>query len=159
MNTAAHIAKHFREVISGGNWTAVNWKETLAGITREQAISKVGSFNTIAALTYHMGYYVRAVLNVLEGSPLEAKDKYSFDHPPIESEDDWNTLLEKTWSDAEKLAALTEQMPEKKLWEVFVDPKYGNYYRNLHGVIEHCHYHLGQVVYIKKWLAEKPTAP
>jgi hypothetical protein len=29
--------------------------------------------------------------------------------------------------------------------------KYGNYYRNIHGIIEHIHYHLGQIVLIEKY--------
>jgi hypothetical protein len=33
--------------------------------------------------------------------------------------------------------------------------KYGNYYRNLHGIIEHTHYHLGQIVLIKKLLKRR----
>ena len=32
--------------------------------------------------------------------------------------------------------------------------KYGNYFRNLTGIIEHLHYHLGQIVLIKKLIAE-----
>ena len=31
--------------------------------------------------------------------------------------------------------------------------KYGTYYRNFHGLIEHAHYHLGQIVLIKKLVA------
>jgi hypothetical protein len=91
---------------------------------------------------------------VLEGGPLDAHDKYSFDHPPIESQQDWEKLLNRTWADAEKLAHLIEQMPETKLLEVFSDKKYGTYYRNIHGVIEHMHYHLGQIVLIKKLLLQ-----
>ena len=64
-------------------------------------------------------------------------------------------MLAKTWSDAETLANLIEQLPESRLWEDFSDNKYGNYYRNLHGIIEHCHYHLGQIVLIKKLLQQK----
>jgi hypothetical protein len=37
---------------------------------------------------------------------------------------------------------------------MFWDEKYGNYYTNVQAVIEHCHYHLGQVVLIKKIIAE-----
>ncbi len=47
-----------------------------------------------------------------------------------------------------------EQLPESKLWETFSDEKYGNYYRNIHGIIEHSHYHLGQIVLIKKILLQ-----
>ena len=89
---------------------------------------------------------------VLQGEPLNASDKYSFDHPPIQSQENWEKLLDKTWSDAENFASLIEQLPESKLSETFLDEKYGNYYRNIHGIIEHTHYHLAQIVLIKKLL-------
>jgi uncharacterized damage-inducible protein DinB len=154
MNLSAQIAKHFREVHFGGNWTSSNLKDNLAGLTWQQATTTVYSFNTIVALVYHMNYYVSAVLRVLEGEPLNAKDKYSFDHPPIQSQEDWEKLLDKTWSDAEKFAGLVEQLPDSRLGETFSDEKYGTYYRNIHGVIEHTHYHLGQIVLIKKILLQ-----
>ena len=56
--------------------------------------------------------------------------------------------------DAEKLAVMVEYLLEETLWEEFTDSKYGNYYRNILGVIEHCHYHLGQIVIIKKLITE-----
>ena len=126
----------------------------MAGVTWQQATTKVYSFNTIAILVYHMNYYVRAVLKVLQGGPLDAKDQYSFDHPPIQSQEDWEKFLGEVWTDAENFASLIDQLPEQRLWEDFADHKYGNYYRNLHGVIEHSHYHLGQIVLIKKILAQ-----
>lgn len=150
----AQIAKHFREIHFGGNWTCVNLKDTLADVTWQQATTKLGGFNTIAALTYHINYYVSAVLKVLQGGALEAKDAYSFNCPPVQSAEDWQSLLDKCWHDASRCAALLEQLPEQKLWENFTDEKYGTYYRNMHGIIEHCHYHLGQVVILKKLMAK-----
>ncbi len=150
MNLTGQIAKQFRDVHFGGNWTASNLKENLADVTWQQATTKVYSLNTIATLVYHMGYYVNAVQKVLQGEPLNSSDKYSFDHPPILSQEDWEKLLDKTWTDAETFANSIEHFPENKLWEIFVDIKYGNYYRNIQGIIEHIHYHLGQIVLIKK---------
>ena len=154
MKLTEQIAKQLRDVCYGGNWTGVNLKDSLTGITWEQATTKVYSFNTIAALVYHMNYYVSACLMVLQGEPLNAHDKYSFDHPPVHSQEDWKKLLDKTRADAEKFAGLVEQLPENKLWEDFSENKYGNYYRNIHGVIEHMHYHLGQIVLIRKILLD-----
>lgn len=154
INSPAHIAKHFREIYFGGNWTCVNLKDTLRDVTWQQAAAKLEGFNTIAALTYHMGYYVSAVLKVLQGGALEAKDAYSYNCPPIQSAEDWQSLLDKCWEEAAQFAVLLEQLPEQKLWENFTDEKYGPYYRNMHGIIEHCHYHLGQVVILKKLLAK-----
>lgn len=154
MTLMGHIAKHFREIHFGGNWTGSNLKDQLADVSWEQAITRVHTFNTIAVLTYHVNYYVDAVLKVLQGGPLDADDKYSFDHPPITSQADWQRLLDKSWSDAEKLAAAIETMPEHMLWENIADEKYGIYFRNIHGIIEHTHYHLGQIVLIRKLLVE-----
>lgn len=154
MNTATQIAKHFREVHFGGNWTTSSLKEHLADVSWQQATTTVAPLNTIAALLYHANYYVAAVLKVLRGEPLQAHDKYSFDAPSIQSAEDWNRLLEKTWRDAEHFATLVEQLPAEKLSEPLADEKYGSYYRNLHGIIEHTHYHLGQIVLIKKLLLE-----
>ncbi|HVG13659.1 MAG TPA: hypothetical protein VM935_01825, partial [Chitinophagaceae bacterium] len=96
MSLTSQIAKHFREVYFGGNWTAVNMKDTLAHINWQQATTKVDDLNTIAALVFHINYYVCAVLSVLEGKGLNASDKFSFDLSLIHSEDDWQALLSKT---------------------------------------------------------------
>jgi len=155
MSLTAQIAKHFRDVHFGGNWTSVNLKDSLTGITWQQATTEIYSLNTIATLVFHMNYYVSAVLKVLQGEPLNAHDKFSFDLPPIRSAEDWEKLLDKTWKDAENFASLVEQLPDSKLGETFSDEKYGNYFRNLHGIIEHIHYHLGQIVLIKKILSQR----
>ena len=154
MNLPTQIAKHIKDVYFGGNWTSVNLKETLADVTWQQATTQVHNFNTISMLVYHINYFVDAVVTVLQGEQLTAHDKYSFDLSPILSQQDWEKLLDKTWINAETFAGLVEQLPENKLWEDFSDKKYGNYYRNLHGIIEHTHYHLGQIVLIKKILLQ-----
>lgn len=150
MNLTTQIAKQFRDMYFGGNWTASSLKEHLADTSWQQATTKVYSFNTIATLVFHMNYYVGVVMEVLRGNPLNASDKYSFDHPTILSREDWEKLLDKTWREAESFAVLIEQIQESKLWEDFSENKYGNYYRNICGIIEHIHYHLGQIVLIKK---------
>ena len=152
MNLPAQLAKHLRDVFFGGNWTSVNLRDSLANITWQQANSKIHSLNTILALVYHINYYISAVTKVLQGEPLVASDKFSFDHPSIQSEEEWQQLLDETWKDAENFAYWIEQLSESKLWEDFEGGKYGNYYRNIQGIIEHSHYHLGQIVLIKKLL-------
>ena len=154
MNLTKQIAKLFRDVHFGENWTGSNLKDQLADVTWRQATTQVYSFNTIATLVYHAHYFVRVVSKVLKEETLDGNDKYSFAHPPILSQEDWEKLLAQIWADAETFADLIEWLPESKLWEDFSDNKYGNYYRNIHGVIEHIHYHLGQIVLIKKILLQ-----
>jgi hypothetical protein len=155
MNLSTQIAKHFRDVHFGGNWTSSNLKDILKDVSWQQATTPVHSFNTIAVLVYHMNYFVSAVLKVLQGGPLDAHDKFSFDCPQIQSQQDWEKLLDKTWADAEAFANLVEQLPEHTFGENFTDEKYGSYYRNIHGIIEHIHYHTGQISLIKKILTEE----
>ena len=89
MNLPEQTAKHFRDVHFGGNWTSVNLKESLADVSWQQATTQVYSLNTISTLVYHTNFYVSAVLKVLQGEPLNAKDKNSFELPPILSQEDW----------------------------------------------------------------------
>lgn len=152
MNVTTQLAKHIREVHFGGNWTCSDMKSVLSDVTWQQAITPVQSLNTIATLPYHVNYFVDAALKVLRGGALDAHDKFSFDHPPINSQEDWQKLLDKILRDAEDFAALVEQLPEEKLREDFTDKKYGSYFRNIQGIVEHMHYHLGQIALIKKML-------
>lgn len=153
MSSSSQLAKRFREVLLDGLWIAnTNFKDQLSGVSWQLAVTKVDSLNTIAMLTYHIGYYIAGVVNVLEGGDLEIKDKFSFDLPPIESQEQWEALLNKLWVDSEKFASLIGQLPDNKLDEVFVDEKYGTYQRNIDGMIEHAYYHLGQITLIKKML-------
>ena len=154
MNTPKQIAKNLRDFYYGGNWTAVNLKDALKDVSWQQAITKVNDVNTIAMLVFHINYYVDAGLSVLQGRPLKASDKYSFDLEPITSEDDWEKLIGYVFAQAELMAQEIEKLDENKLSEVFADEKYGTYFRNLMGVVEHAHYHLGQIVIIKKMINE-----
>ncbi len=150
MNLSTQLAKQFREVYFGGNWTWSNMKENLGDVNWEEATTQVGSLNTILKLTYHIHYFVSVTLKVLEGGPLDGHDKFSFDHPFITTDRDWAAFLETVWANGEKFAALVEKLPEEQLWETFCDEKYGTYYRNIQGIIEHTHYHLGQIAIVKK---------
>ena len=155
MSSASQLAKRFREVLLDGLWIAnTNYKNQLSDVSWEQAVTRVGSLNTIAMLTFHIHYYIAGVKNVLEGGELEIKDQFSFDLPPIESQEQWEELLNKLWTDSEKFAALVEQIPDDKIDEVFVDEKYGTYRRNIDGMIEHAYYHLGQITLIRKLLSD-----
>ena len=89
---------------------------------------------------------------MLHGEPLNASDKLSFNVPEINNSEDWQKLVTKTLTEAELFALQLGKMDESKLLETFSDSKYCNYYKNMHGIIEHTHYHLGQISLLKKIL-------
>jgi uncharacterized damage-inducible protein DinB len=144
------LAKHMRDVFFGGNWTSVNLKETTSDINWKDATKKTDQFNTIATLVFHIGYYIKAVLKVLQGGPLDAHDKYSFDLPEIKNEEEWKKLVETTLANAEELAKEIERLNDQQFSSDLADPKYGSKHRNIMGLIEHTHYHLGQIALLKK---------
>lgn len=151
MENTHQLAGRFREVLLNGRWIAnTNFSDQLSQVDWQQATKKTGSLNTIAALTYHINYYIAGLVHFFETGKLEIHDKYSFDMPPIASVADWESLRNTLLENAEKFAACVEQMPDTRLDQVFVDEKYGTYRRNIEAMIEHCYYHLGQVSLIRK---------
>lgn len=155
MKSTVALASRFREVILNGTWIAnTNYKQQLTGLPWEVANAKLENLNTIALLAQHIQYYIKGVKQVFEGGPLDIKDQYSFDFPPIESQAAWDDFLNLFWNDADAFALLIEQLPDEKLEEPFVNEKYGTYLRNIDGMIEHCYYHLGQIVLLKKWITK-----
>lgn len=155
-NLSKSVALQFRAVYFGGNWTSVNMKDSLQNIGWKQATRNIDGMNSIALLVFHTGYYVHEVLKVLRGGSLQAHDKFSFEMPPINSEEDWSALVSKTLEEAKQFADAVEAMPEQQFGADFSDPKYGTYYRNIHGIIEHTHYHLGQIALLKKLTVASP---
>lgn len=150
MELNQQIAKQLRAVHFGGNWTDVYFKATLSDVTWTEATAQYEDFNSIAVLTFHSTYYVRALREVLEGNPLNAKDEWSFLCPEITSEEDWIRMQEIAWDNAKKVAILIEKLSVEAMEDDFMDEKYGSYFRNIHGIIEHLNYHLGQIVILKR---------
>lgn len=150
MSPAAILSKHFNEFYFGGNWTSVHFKSVISDVSFEQASIKINDLNSILSLVFHIHYYVNGITKVLEGGPLDIKDTYSFDHPVISSQEEWKDFLNKIWEEGAHFASLVASLPAEKLDDDFTDPKYGSYFRNLMGVVEHGHYHLGQIMIIKK---------
>ncbi|GAL83642.1 hypothetical protein MYP_869 [Sporocytophaga myxococcoides] len=154
MNIQIKLANRFREVILNGTWIAnTNFKNELENLNWKIATARFQNLNTISILAQHIHYYIYGIKNVFLGGNLEIRNKYSFDFQEIESQKEWKSFLTKFWNDSEEFASLIEKMDEAKLSENFVDEKYGTYLRNIEGMIEHSYYHLGQIVLIKKILA------
>jgi uncharacterized damage-inducible protein DinB len=155
MENSIQLANRFREVLLNGKWIAnTNYKDQLFNVTWEEANHKIGSLNTIAALTYHINYYIKGILKFFEKGTLDIQDKYSFDAPQIRSQQDWEERLNSLWANAEQFANQVEQMPAEKLEAIFVKEQYGSYRRNIEAVIEHSYYHLGQISLLRKLIKE-----
>lgn len=155
MERSLIIANRLREVLLNGHWIAnTNYKEQILSVNCMQATQKVGNLNTIAALTFHINYYLVGLLSAFETGKLEISDKFSFDLPPISSESEWNKMITDFISNSEKFADRVEQIDDHLLDQPFIGERYGTLLRNIEGVIEHSYYHLGQISLIRKMIMQ-----
>lgn len=147
----ASLVSRLNEVLTEGKWIiGTNIKEQIIDLNYKEATRKVGSLNSIADLTFHISYYLAGVSNVLRGGTLDIKDKFSFNYEPIQNEEDWQQLINKFIMDCRDFVSLMKDFDETDLKAMFVKEEYGDYLRNVNGIIEHAYYHFGQIVLIKK---------
>lgn len=150
-NTA--LADRIREVFLNGTWIAnTNFKQQLENTNWEVALRKLENVNSIAALVFHINYYLGGLIRAFESGKLDISDQYSYDLPPIKHQQDWEQLINRFLKNAGEFAQRVSQMDDALLDKPFIDPKYGTMLRNIEGVIEHAYYHLGQVVILRKIL-------
>jgi uncharacterized damage-inducible protein DinB len=107
--------------------------------------------NTIVALLHHITFYNEVVLERLKRNIPFMSNANGFDVPVLNNERDWIELKERNIQSAQYLAEAVKQFPEEKIFEPIL-PDFSTVYKTLHGVIEHTHYHLGQIVIIKNLL-------
>jgi len=158
MHLATTIAARLQEVYLDGKWIAhTNYRDQLLNTTKETAIKQVGTLNTIAHLTYHINYYLSGLIQVLDGGELDIRDKYSFDLEPIDSEEDWQLLVNSLLANAATFIDQVKALSNDDLEAPFVKEAYGTYLRNIEGVIEHSYYHLGQIAIIRKILEDEQS--
>src|SRR5690349_18917347 len=128
MKTNQELARRFREVILNGTWVAnTNYKDQLKELNWRIATTSFNSLNSIAVLTQHIHYYNDGINIFFKTGSLTIKDKFSFDFPAIESQNDWENFLIKFWDSSETFAAHIEQMTDEQLQQFFFDEKYGSY--------------------------------
>lgn len=152
------IADHLLNVYEGNNWTDISIRETLKDIDYLQAQQKTkASVNTIAAVLHHLYYWNGIIQQRMNGETPVIPEENGFDVPHLHNEKDWNNLKEKTHRSFIQLADAIKNFPEEKLLQNYAPSVPSSYYRNFHGIIEHAHYHLGQMVMLKK-LIEKEAA-
>lgn len=156
MDSATQLSVRLRELFLEGRWIAnTNYRELLSGLSLEQASRNIGPLNSIAALTFHVNYYLAGLLQVLRGGPLDIRDRFSFDLPTLQSEAEWLRLVDTLLSNAGQFAEEVGQMTDDQLAGPFVEEQYGTWGRNLEGHIEHSYYHMGQIALIRKLVSEE----
>lgn len=156
MNILKLISQHLTDVHNGDNWTEVNIANTLADLSYiEAAASTPASVNTIASLLHHISFWNRAVAQRALGIVPAVGADNGFAMAEIQNEAEWKALQEDNIRSAEELATAIRLFDQEKLALPLL-PGHSSAYKNFQGQVEHVHYHLGQMVMIKKFLRNKP---
>lgn len=155
MKLSKSLALRAQEVLLDGQWIAgTNVHHEIKIINWENADQSLMGLNSIAALTYHLTYYLSGLNVVMQGGELTISDQFSFNFPDINTEQNWFKLIQTFLIEAQLFVNLVEALDDEKLNQPFVDQKYGSWLRNIEGVIEHSYYHLGQMVLINKLIQQ-----
>ncbi|MEL7342730.1 MAG: DUF1572 domain-containing protein [Bacteroidota bacterium] len=155
MNTAQSLAKRLQSLYFGHNWTSTNVQSQLEQTNLELATKKLGEHNSLAALLFHITYYIEAQLKVLEGGPLDAHDRFSYDVPEFPSEAEWEAFKARCLQLAKRYIEAVGALSQEAILHHMADPKYGSWQQNIQGIIEHSYYHFGQMVVLRKLLLVK----
>jgi len=144
------VVQHIVEVFEGGNWTEVSLKDVLENLDyREATTVTKASYNTIAALLHHLTFYNDVVSMRLMGIDPEIDSTNGFNVPSIKNEQDWCQLKDAAFASVQNLADAVRKFPVEKLAE-HTPSGHSTYYKTLHGIAEHAHYHIGQMFLIKR---------
>lgn len=146
MSKSALIACRIHTLFFGPNWTETSLSELIQSHSfAEFTNSKVGT-NSAAAVLFHIHYYQKVQLAVLQWGSLTAKDSKSFHHPNWSEESDWLQFGSAVIDTGIELEATIAQLPETIWSEPFVKGEYGSYETNFLGMLEHSYYHFGQLL-------------
>lgn len=150
------LAARLNELFLHGHWIAnTNYQEQLSPMDWQVALVKIEGLNSIAALTYHINYYLSGLLSAFASGTLSISDRFSFDLPKIQSQAEWNNLVDELMTNAASFAQKVADMDDAIFDQVFIEERYGSYLRNIEAVLEHSYYHLGQIVILKKLVSQQ----
>ncbi|HKT24575.1 MAG TPA: DinB family protein [Terriglobales bacterium] len=156
MSEAKRIAELYRSVYEGDKngeaWHGLALKPLLKSVTVEQAarVPNTGA-HSILQLVLHIAYWEEVVLRRLNGEVVEAPLNTPHDWPPNRklTNSEWQAALNRLENSHLALRRAIESVTDDKLKQIVPKRDHDNY-TLLHGIIQHCVYHSGQIALVKK---------
>lgn len=156
MNESKRMAELYRSVYEGDTkgeaWHGIALMPLLRDVTPEQASRdpKLGN-HSILQLVQHIAYWEEVTLRRFNGevvnAPLNTPDDWPKNRKVTDSE--WQAVLSRLRASHTALHRAIELCSEEKLRQKVPERPYDNY-TLLHGIIDHCVYHSGQIAALKK---------
>lgn len=155
MSEGRRIAELYRSVYEGDNngeaWHGPALKALLKDITPEQASQTPVGMHSILQLALHIAYWEEVVLRRFNGevvdAPLNTPDDWPLNRKV--STDEWHAVVIRLDEAHLGLRRAMEGCPDERLDRKVPKRDHTNYVL-LHGIVDHCIYHSGQIALVKK---------
>ncbi|MEO5890758.1 MAG: DinB family protein [Ferruginibacter sp.] len=149
MKETARIAKLLEDIYEGDPWIDVTLTGTLKNISPAGAANKIDPWNSIWEIVNHIISWRETVLQRVQGIVVDSPADNYFKPVTDQSENAWQRTLQDLKISQDKWNTFLEKMTEDDLEKI--NPKNNSsYYNNIHGIIQHDAYHLGQIVLLAK---------
>jgi uncharacterized damage-inducible protein DinB len=150
MKETQRIINQFEYLYNGEPWIAVNILDTLENISAQQAANKIAAdHNSIWEITNHMISWRLNVLQRVKGKTMVSPGNNYFEPVTDQSEAAWKNTLEQMKISQQEWIDFLKTFSEDDFEKIY--PKNAmTYYENIHGIIQHDAYHLGQITLLSK---------
>jgi uncharacterized damage-inducible protein DinB len=149
MTETKRITELFEEIYNGDPWIGESLMGTLENISVETAAKKIGPWNSIWEIVNHIISWRENVLQRVQGSVINSPADNYFTPVSDQSEKAWQNTLQDLKNSQEKWIGFLPEMNEADLEKIYPNNN-ASYYNNIHGIIQHDAYHLGQIVLLAK---------
>ena len=146
------IDRLFDEIADGNNWTGINIQHALLDIPAAIATQRINQAHlNIAELLSHLTCWNKVMVSRLDNQNHQPAKEEDFPEIGKLTDGEWEDMKLEFFRSIHLLRGRLENHEDKILDEPMFEGA-SDAYRNLHGQIGHLHYHLGQIVLLKKLL-------
>jgi len=152
MSESKRVSNLYQSIYNGNPWLEVTLANTLENITAEQAYRKINpNLNTIWEIVNHLIQWRRNILRRVQGEIITTPDHNYFVPILDSSEASWEQSLQSLAKSQEMWNACLSDFNDADFEKIDQNNNH-NFYEDIHGIIQHDVYHLGQIVILKKLL-------
>lgn len=150
MSELANIIDELRKIHDGDAWHGAALKESLSGVTAEQAAARpVAGAHNIWEIVRHIAGWEKVFRLRLEGHPATEPEEGDFPPAGEVSEKSWAETLRLLDDGHESLVNAVAGLDDSKLSEKVTGKDYSFRFL-LDAVVRHHVYHAGQIALLKK---------
>jgi len=155
MTEIERIVDQLNRAFEGEAWHGPAVMDILEGITAQQAAARpFNGTHRIWEIVLHIAAWERACRRRLGGERAQLPDAEDWPEVIHTNEQAWEQAKEALRQAHEELCYAVSELDETRLDQAIIEGM-SSVYVTLHGVIQHCLYHAGQIAILKKASSEQ----